>query len=196
LGLLLLGVGLMSGYATYRSVKLKSEAAAVANRLVAAQAQLTKVSVEFAPRQKNKMLESELKNAEQDVMSLQKVTDILDKGELGNTEGYASYLKAFARQSIEGAWLTGLSIHGAGTEIGLVGRALNPELVPAYISRLKSETVMQGKSFSMLEMQVPQVPLAGMPNAVIKLVAAPYIEFNLRSTGLMKSEDAAGAKSK
>jgi hypothetical protein len=64
----------------------------------------------------------------------------------------------------------------------LQGRALQPEMVPAYMNRLRREPVMQGKSFATLEMQVPQI---GLPRQNEQAAARPpvlagYIEFILR----------------
>ncbi len=184
LGLILLGALLLSGYAMYRSTRLNAQAVLMSNQLIAAQATLAKVDVDYAPRGKNKSLELEIQKTETGLKSLQQVSEILAQGDLGNTQGYANYMRAFARQIMDGVWLTGFSIHGAGTEIGLQGKALNPELIPAYIGRLRSEPVLQGKSFSRLEMQVPQTVRADKnPASGSMAVPINHIEFNLQSTG-------------
>lgn len=191
LGLVLIGALLLAGYAAYRQVSLKHEALAVGDQLRNAEAQLTKLNAEFPPKQKNAALEAEIAKADAELQSLEKIAGLLQSGDLGNTKGYAAYMRAFARQIIDGVWLTGFHIQGAGTEIGLQGRALNPELVPAYIARLKNEAVLQGKSFSTLEMAVPQVTAEGATGAAAAtLVPANYIAFNLRSQGV----PGAGAK--
>jgi Tfp pilus assembly protein PilN len=181
LGLLVAGSVLVAVYASYLVASVSKEAAVTTAQLGAAQAQLAKVKMEFAPRQKSQGLEVQIQKAEAETQSLRQVFDILQKGEIGNTKGYSGYLRAFSRQIIDGVWLTGLSIVGAGNEIGLHGRALQPELVPAYMNRLKREPVMQGKSFGTLEMQVPQVDQAGKgdPAGAKTRVPAGYIEFSL-----------------
>jgi Tfp pilus assembly protein PilN len=181
LGLLVAGSVLVAVYASYVVASVSKEAAVTSAQLAAAQAQLAKVKMEFAPRQKNQGLEVQIQKAEAETQSLREVFDILQKGEIGNTKGYSGYLRAFSRQIIDGVWLTGLTIVGAGNEIGLHGRALQPDLVPAYMNRLKREPVMQGKSFGTLEMQVPQVDQAGKgdPAGAKTRVPAGYIEFSL-----------------
>ncbi|QAU34279.1 PilN domain-containing protein [Janthinobacterium sp. 17J80-10] len=189
IGLILLGAALLTAYAGYRSSRLSAEAAAASMQLKAAQDQLVQADAAFPPRQKSKVLEEQIKKMESEMASLQKVDNLLQAGEFGNTNGHAEYLRAFARQIIEGVWLTGFSIHGAGAEIGLQGRALRPELVPAYINRLKHEPVLQGKSFSALQIQVPQMELtansantANTAGAQRRSMAAPYVEFSLQSS--------------
>ena len=199
LGLILLGLAALTVYSHYQSSSLNIQAVANTTQLALAQAQLAKVNADFGSRQKSKLIEDDIQKTEAETKSLQQVFDILQKGEFGNTKGYAEYLRAFSRQIIGGVWLTGFSIYGAGSEIGLQGRALQPELVPAYISRLKHEPVMQGKSFATLEMQLPLVDQVGKggPTASKQLVPARYIEFNLQSSGIMKVQaDVAGAKNK
>jgi hypothetical protein len=88
-------------------------------------------------------------------------------------------------------WLTGASIVGAGKEIGLQGRTVQPDLVPQYISALSRESVLQGKSFARLDMAAAQMPAAAPalspppPGALAAAVAAPslrFIEFSLQSS--------------
>jgi hypothetical protein len=66
---------------------------------------------------------------------------------------------------------------------------MRPELVPIYIGRLKNEPIMQGKSFSALQMQVPQIVQASKGDGTVPPpVTADFIEFNLQSTGLVKQQ--------
>lgn len=209
LGLILLGSIALAAFAFYQSSKLNAQAATTSMQLGLAQAQLAKFNAEFVPRQTSKAVEENIQKTEEDVKVARQVLATLQKGELGNTKGYAEYLRAFARQQVDGLWLTGFKIDGAGSAIGLQGRALQPELVPVYITRLKREAVMQGKSFATLEMLVPQVLAAstaspvepgskGMAPRPGQLAAAGYIEFNLQSSAQTPESTSAtsGAKNK
>jgi Tfp pilus assembly protein PilN len=192
LGLVLLGSLLLVFYASFQLSSLTDEAKATAAQLRTAQGQLAKVTTEYGPRQKSASLAAELKQTEANVVSLQRVFDTLQKGEFGNTRGYADYLRAFSRQINDGIWLTGLSIHGAGIDIELKGRALQPEMVPAYITRLKRETVMQGKSFAALEMRDAESRSADKNG---QRSGPGYIEFSLRSSAAGGNErDQSGVK--
>jgi Tfp pilus assembly protein PilN len=181
LGLLVLGSVLVAGYAHLQVESLGKEAALTTMQLAEVQAQLAKVRSENAPPQKSQALENQIAKAEQEMQSLKRVFDVLQKGDIGNTKGYSEYLRAFSRQIIDGVWLTGLSLVGAGNEIGVDGRALRPELVAAYMNRLKREPVLQGKSFGTLQMQVPHAEQAGKsdPTAAKQHGFAGYIDFSL-----------------
>jgi hypothetical protein len=188
LGLLILGIALVVAYANYQLLKLRKEAASVTAQLNASQAQLVKLNAEFGPRQKNKSLAEEILKNEAEVKDFQQVFETLRKGEFGNTKGYSEYLRAYSRQIVGGLWLTGLSIYGAGNEIGINGRATKPELIPVYISRLKSESVMQGKTFAALEMQVPEAAQVNKTDSTAAKPAglANFIDFNLQSSPSVK----------
>ena len=184
LGLIFAGAMLVVAYAHYQSRHQLTQSHMAALQLKATQAQLTQLNAEFGIRQKSKALEEKIQKTEAENRALQQVFETLEKGEFGNTQGYSEYLRAFSRQIANGIWLTGFNIQGAGAEIGLQGRTLRPELVPAYIKRLGQEAVMQGKSFATLEMQVPRVEPGNRADPAAAQAAAPaYIEFSLQSSG-------------
>jgi hypothetical protein len=195
LGLILLGSLAMAGYARFQLSSLTEEAAAMSTQLKSTKAQAAQVAANYAPRQKSASIDEEITQAEAELAYQRQAVDVVQKGGLGNTTGYSEYMGAFSRQIVSGLWVTGFQINGAGNEIELRGRSLQPELVPAYISRLRQEPAMKGKSFSTLAMQVPEIdlPAASGAAAANAAAAAPkrgpagYIEFSLRST------DAAGA---
>lgn len=71
--------------------------------------------------------------------------------------GHARYLQALARQSVEGLWLTEVTVAGSGDDIALRGRTLDPELVPDYLRRLGREDALRGVAFNQLSFQRPVV---------------------------------------
>jgi hypothetical protein len=188
LGLILLGVALVAVYANYQLFKLRTESVSAAMQLNVAQSQLAKLNATLEPRQKSKTLDNEILRSEAQMQNLRQILETLNKGEFGNTKGYSDYLRAYSRQIVAGVWLTGISITGAGNEIGITGRATKPELVPNYINRLKSEVIMQGKTFSTLEMRVPQVDdnSSNSPTGKKPAGLANFIDFNLQSSPMGK----------
>ncbi|MBS1170053.1 MAG: putative Mannose-sensitive agglutinin biosis protein MshI [Burkholderiaceae bacterium] len=189
LGVILVGVLCLYGYSMFRSSGVKQTAAQAAVQLTATQQQLTKVTAEFAPRKQDEALAKELEKAEAEHKAMQTAMSRLKNEEFGDRKGYSAYLSAFARQIVGGLWLTGFSIEGAGSAIGIQGRTLQPESVPAYIGRLSGETVFKGKSFAVLEMQqVKQDEDAAAKHA------PQFIEFDLRSSGVEKAAAVAQPK--
>ena len=185
LGVLVLGVVAMALYGNARIASLQKEADAGAAQLQARQARLAAVNAEFPPRQKDPALAAEVTEAQRQLGALREVSGVLQGGGLGNTRGYAEYFRALARQHVDGLWLTGLTISGAGSEIGVRGRALDPQAVPGYLTRLTREPVMQGKAFGSLQMsegvREPQPGAPAPAEAAARTGPAPYVEFSLQS---------------
>jgi hypothetical protein len=146
----------------------------MSKRYAAEQKRLTNFSKDFSPQLSSQMVEEELKRLESQAATHEVLLDMLKSGAIGNTEGYSEYMRAFARQTINGLWLTAFDITGDGAQMSLSGAVLNPQLVPAYIQRLSREKIMHGKTFSTLQMQ--------QPKQETDKPAARYVEFNLRSS--------------
>jgi hypothetical protein len=179
--LLFVGVAALNLYGKLRLQGLQKQADAGAAQLAQKQARLTSVAAEFAPRQKNPAVDAELEEAERQLAALREVSGVLERGELGNTQGYAEYFRALARQHVDGLWLTSVSIAGAGVDIGVRGRALDPQRVPGYLNRLTGEPIMRGKAFGSL--QIGQGAAGSrLDDGKTVAVAAPYVEFSLLST--------------
>lgn len=150
-----------------------------------------------APKLKNQALELELRTIEATLLRRHQIAQILQNSEFGNTEGYSAYLTAFARQIPANVWLTGFSLEGAGYDLVLYGRTLQAELVPQYVSKLKQEKIMQGKSFSALQVERPLLTLPATVSAAdTKKTAepAPYLEFQLHSSEQKEKMQSDGVK--
>jgi hypothetical protein len=173
LGLIVLGSVVLYAYALYQVDILSKQTDEMNKRYIGEQARLANFSREFSPQRSSLMLEEELKQVEAEAATQETLLNLLKSGAIGNTEGYSEYMRAFARQSIKGLWLTAFDITGDGAQMSLSGAVLDPQLVPAYIQRLSKEKVMRGKTFSTLQMQQPKQD-ANKP-------AVRYVEFNLYS---------------
>jgi hypothetical protein len=103
---------------------------------------------------------------------------VLKSGVLGDTKGVSEYFRAFARQTVDGLWLTGFSIVGAGNDISIDGRTLRAELVPGYVAKLRREDVLRGHGFGTLSVQKPP-ELLGAPTEPRK--TAEFLDFRLAS---------------
>lgn len=172
-----------------RVLVAKAEADKVQQQMDVAEKRQKEAGVK-APAQKNPQVAEQLAQAEADNRALHEVSVILEKGEIGNTRGYSAYFSAFARTRVQGLWLTGVQINGAGNDIGLQGRALQAGLLPGYLSGLAREPVLKGKAFGDLEMNqtvppvAPAAPGAAGAGAAAPAPAAPMpplVEFRLHA---------------
>ena len=153
-----------------------------------------------AAKIQNPALAQELTLIEASLLRRHQIAQILQNSQFGNTHGYSTYLSAFARQVPTNLWLTGFTLEGAGYDLILHGRTLQAELVPLYVTQLKREPIMQGKTFSTLHMERPLLPVPAAISAVDPKKMpepAPYLEFQLHSSGMADKADkekTAGAK--
>ncbi len=171
--LIALGSGLFYVYAAYQVKMLTRQSEETSKRYTAEQLRLSRYSAEFSPQLSRQLLEEQLKNSEAKAAAQHELIKTVKSGALGNTTGYSEYLRAFARQSVHGLWLTGFNITGDAASMEIKGAVLFPELVPAYIQKLGQEKVMRGKIFASLQMQQPKVETGK---------AARYVEFALQSS--------------
>ena len=173
-----LAVALLSvafaGYAGMRNRQLAQQERDVAAKVTAAQAEMQRLAGQVAGRKQDPLIASEIARLESEIKGRDEVMAVLKGGALGDTRGFSEHLRAFARQSFEGVWLTGLHIAASGQDVAVEGRALRAEQVPGYLRRLNSESVMQGHPFSELLMQAP-APDPGDKSGHRPL----YIEFRL-----------------
>lgn len=142
-----------------------------AERLLVLQQQVTDAARRATPPPVDPVLEAETRRLEQRHDSLQRVVGILRSGTLGDTRGFSEYWRAFARQTVDGLWLTGFRLGGTAGELTLEGRTTRSDLLPAYVQRLENEPILRGSSFADLHMEPPR-PAAG---------PAGFLEFRLSS---------------
>jgi hypothetical protein len=178
LGVLLAGIAALAWYSERSVAQLQAQADQSTRQLERRQASLQAATVEMKPKARSPELEAQLLQHELELQALRDASEVLARGAIGNTRGYAGYFQAFARQDSPGLWLTGVSIEGAGAAISINGRATDAALVPSYIGKLSRETVLKGKTFASLEITTPAGPASpaaagGTPASV------PYVEFRL-----------------
>lgn len=135
---------------------LTAQRSQVANELAATQAQLKQTVLLHAPHELNKALVEQVAQLEQKEKMQQQVLQTVSLSSTTQEKGYAALMRAFAKQSLDGLWLTNFSIDSNTDQLNIGGRALQADLVPEYISRLSNEPALQGKLFSALNMTQPK----------------------------------------
>ena len=106
----------------------------------------------FPEEAKGKLLETEIARLTKELDERRKLKQALETGTFGNVQGFSGLFEALAKGHVDGAWLTGIRIGNGGRQISLSGKAVDPELVPAYIRRLSETAVFQKRAFNVLEL--------------------------------------------
>ncbi len=172
-----LAATLGTAWVRYDLAQLQAPAAETNSALQAAQTELTDLNQRMSDTKPDARLQAEVQFAQTTLTQRQAALELLRGGGLGNEAGHAAALNAFARQSINGLWLTGVVLDHQ--QVALRGRALNPDLIPGYVARLNKEAALQGRSFRALDIERPvhaADAAASMPER-----RAAYVEFSLVS---------------
>ena len=177
-GILLLSL-LVYGWSAWDANRLAVEQQRQQGQLNTLQSDITRLAQESAGRKPSPQLTAELESIEALLAGRNEVMTVLKGGSLGDTRGVSEYFRAFARETVDGLWLTGFSIAGAGSDISIEGRTLSAELVPGYIGKLRHEQVLRGHGFGTLNVQLPtDASAANLPRKT-----AEFLEFRLSSQG-------------
>lgn len=181
LGVLVVGIAALAWYSGRSVAHLQEQADQSTRQLERRQARLQSATTELAPKARSVELDAQLAQMELQLKALRDAGNVIGRGAIGNTRGYADYFRAFARQDTPGLWLTGVTIEGAGAGISIDGRATDAALVPGYIGQLSSEAVLKGRTFASLQITTPS--LQAGPEAVAGKARAsvPYVEFRLQA---------------
>lgn len=177
-GILLLSL-LAYGWSAWDAARLAGEQQRQQGELSTLQSDITRLAQESAGRKPSPQLTAELESIDALLAGRNEVMTVLKGGSLGDTKGVSEYFRAFARETVDGLWLTGFSIVGAGSDISIEGRTLRAELVPGYIGKLRREQVLRGHGFGTLNVQLPGE--TSVPNVPRK--TAEFLEFRLSSQG-------------
>jgi hypothetical protein len=158
LGAIGLGLAALYVYALMETRTAERSAQQVREHANAQREQFVKLTASLSPQARSKALEADVARLEAEVKSRQSTLELLNTGELGNTSGFSDFLAAFGRQALPGVWLTGISIGESGNELVVSGRALRPELLPAYLRALNNEPMMRGRLVTQMKLAAKSVP--------------------------------------
>ena len=192
LALLMLGI---YAYGLYQLQPLVQESERTTQERQAVQARLVQVTNEYAQRNTSKVLQDEIITTEKKLQTYEKILQALGVTPAGAGQGFAIYMRAFARQRLDGIWLTGFEIDDANKIMTIRGRGLQPELVPQYIIKLGLDPTFKGRTFATLDISAQKADANPKPAAIASQSSAtqttapdeleplpPYVEFTLQSS--------------
>ncbi len=181
LGVIALGFAAVYAYALIQSRASERTAQQYREQVAGQRDQLVQLSAQLATQGQSKTLLADIARLDAEIKSSQATLDALATGELGNTAGFSDFLAAFGRQALPGVWLTGISIAESGSNVVVQGRALRPELVPAYLRALNREPMMRGRRVTEMKLAAKTAAPAA-PGAAAKARSPEperFVEFSL-----------------
>lgn len=177
--IIIVGAALIYAVEYWQIGKLRAEQVSVQKEEVAAQRRLDQIAQTLSTGGAKTDIETKIAGLEAEIESRTRIGALLSQEALGNSAGYSQYLTSFARQHVDGVWLTGIHITGKGDDVVLKGRSVSPALVPRYIQRLAGEASLSGTDFKVFRITRPEDE---------KHRLAPYVEFRAGTTQSDKRE--------
>jgi len=171
-----LALGVYAGIVSRDAHKLASQREEWVQRAQEGQARLMRAVTQTPTPEDNKALLDKIAVEEEKAHSREQVLAVLKSGAVGEGGGFSGMLQAFARQSLNGLWLTGISTNSAGDQMRISGRAVSPELIAQYIGRLSGEQSLHGRTFATFEVAQHKQEQA---NNTRPTAESDYIEFIL-----------------
>jgi len=144
---------IFTSFYAYQSSKLKpykAQLVSIDKEIIQLGSQLTALG-NPNKKSKSKLLENEISKLKIELEQRERISNVLSSRSFGNSEGFSSFLEAFAKGHVEGTWLTSVNINQGGSSLGLKGKTLSSELVPVYIQNLAKEEKLDGSAFNVME---------------------------------------------
>ena len=160
-----LAVALGAGFMRWQLRQIEEPARQTAAALQAQQDAIQELARRVDSLRPDPRLIADVSNTQSTLQQRQEALRMLRAGGLGHEQGHAQTMEAFARQHVEGLWLTGLTLERA--DMALRGRAMRPELIPTYVGRLNQEPALQGRSFRALDIVRPMEEASATPAATV-----------------------------
>ncbi len=154
---------------SHEASKLAAERAAWMQRGQDEQNRLLQTIQQNPAHLPSKSLQAEIEAAARKLQERAKVFAALKSGSARSRAGFSGLLQGFARQGVNGLWLTGIAANAAGDEMRISGKALSPDLIPQYLKRLSNDAALHGRSFTSLDVSRPKSEPAAKPDKDAKL---------------------------
>jgi hypothetical protein len=185
LGMVLGGMLLINAFAVRQASLMEDALVHAARDTALRRDQLVTLGKQYSDQGTSKKLEEDIARVDEQLRKRRELLVDMTTNVGGNVRGFSAYLTALARQKIQGVWLTGIEISDKSNDLVIRGKALNSDLVPAYVRALSRESAFAGRSLSALQVTAKEetVPVAPAPGAAAAPQLVPqllrYVEFTL-----------------
>ncbi|WP_341936508.1 hypothetical protein [Marinimicrobium sp. C2-29] len=140
---------LWSLWSASRTGQLESQLETERAELQTVQAQVQELTARL-PARRGDSVEEQVARLRDEVRRREQILRLITRQNLGNAEGFSRQLQTLARQSMEDLALERISLLSGGNYAELSGRVRQPELVPVYLQRLRSEQSFARVGFGVL----------------------------------------------
>ncbi len=145
------------GIAQWKAFTSAQELAALNAEQASLQAQMTAASEQLAARKPDAALTLALVEAQFGVDGRRWLVDQLARAG-DEVVPFSRVLEGLGRQRPAPLWLTRIDVAEAGAELGLGGRTLDADAVPAFLQALSSEEGLRDREFTHFVIERPEAP--------------------------------------
>lgn len=153
LALLAVSLALLGGYGSWRTARLERAIARLETRQAADLAAAERGGVVLKPAKSATQLDEEAKQLAAGIAARERALGLVRLGTPSPATGFAARLEALAHRQVEGLWLHEIVVGSGEGRLALRGAALDPNLVPAYLSALAAEPALAGVRFDKLTLR-------------------------------------------
>jgi hypothetical protein len=120
-------------------------------------------------------LDTQAKHLSADIASRERALDIMRKGAVSVSTGFAARLEALANQQIDGIWLSNILLSSDDGRLAMQGRTTDRNLLPVFLNGLTHEPAMTGIRFDSLSMR--RALATEIPAQVVFVIGSPGLKF-------------------
>jgi len=177
IGLLLLMACLatLGGFGAWRTTRVERSIAKLEEQQASQLAMVERAGASIQPGRSLEQLETQAKELSAQIAARQRALDIVRLGAGSPATGFAARLEALAHRQIDGLWLRDIVVGSSDGRLALRGDALDPKLVPAYLSAIAQEHALAGVRFDKLTMRRAKQDEA--PAQLVFELGAPGLNF-------------------
>ncbi len=117
--------------------------------------EMSRLTQNLPKKEPDPALAADIQRLEQDLSYLPTLKARLEGQDIGNPEGFGSFLRALAQQTPEGLWLTHFQILQGGRQFTFKGNALAADRVPTFVQALGQAPAFANLEFDHMSLTRP-----------------------------------------
>jgi Tfp pilus assembly protein PilN len=141
-----------SVYSAYKNDQLEVQLATEKQAMESLQQEVQKLSAQQASIQPVQ-LDTVINRLQGEITRRKQILALISNQDFGNTHGFSTQLEGLARQSLESLALESFSLQLGGGYVEMAGKTHQPDQIPLYLQRLRSEQGFANARFGVLNVE-------------------------------------------
>ena len=168
-------LGGLQAFGAWRTSSIERSVTIVERQAAMQMSQRESASAALRPSRSIVELQARALDLSNEIATRERALELVNRGAVSPTTGFAARLEALGRRQIDGLWLRSIVIGSGDGRLALQGATVDPRLVPQYLAGLAQEHAFDGVRFDKLAMR--QAKREEAPAQDIFELGAPGLEF-------------------